>query len=542
MRILVRVLALVLLPALATSAVADVAAVKVGPNSQRAVARPTCAPYPEAKPALLGKVYRVPASECDVADLTIAVRGLGEFRSVYDPAPGTKKIAKVSDDQFVDPVIAQLRRRAALLPQNEPLKILIFAHGGLVSHGNAIKSAEALAPAMMSDGFAPIFLVWNSDFPTSYRDRLCCVRDGLQEQGFSPVTTTGRLIGDVLASGARTPQNLGGQFLRFRDSVVIKRGNKYYLVEGEERADSADGMCAALNRLDCPSIVFPPYATEAALNGRSRSMGRELNYAFLAPVRFAATLVGPEVGANAWHNMVRRTRMAFQRTAPASRGEACETRPDPQGGAGFAVFFDRLACELVYHDKSWKIRDSNGRLVPVELHMYGHSMGALVANEALWLHPELPWTEVVYMAAASTIRDFRMTAAPALAKQGKTRFYNLVLHPLNESRELFMGGLAPQGSLLEWIDEMFEGPRSPDERTLGKWNNLRTTMALIPGDVRSRTTIRVFAKARTRGNECGEPPITRTAAREDGRCHPVMHGEFNEFSFWRRSYLDGLAR
>lgn len=533
--------ALVLLSAGGTAA----AVAKVGPNSQRPEPSATCTAYPGVDPDIYGRVYRVPKTNCDVADMTIAVRGLGTFRSVYDPRPASARVGgsilEISADEAIEPVIKRLRDQARLLAPGKPLKILIFAHGGLVSHDNALASAESLAPAILADGFQPVFLVWNSDFWTSYRDRLCCVRDGLQDDEFSPVSTVGRFGGDVAAGAVRSPQNFGGQMLRFRDSVITRSGTKYYLIEGEERATHPEGMCAALNGLACPTLVFPAYANEAELNGRARSMGREINYTLLAPVRGVATLVGPEIGANAWHNMVRRTRMPFQRTAPvAAPGADCANQPDPESVAGFAVFFDRLACELGRTEGRWV--DSEGGPVSVEIHMYGHSMGALVANEAMWLHPELPWTEVTYMAAASTIRDFRMTAVPTLSRHPGTKFYNLVLHPLNESRELFKGGLAPQGSLLEWIDEMFEGPRSPDERTLGKWNNLRTTMALIPADVRTRMTIRVFAKSRDAGTECGLPPNGQKAKKEDGRCHPVVHGEFNEFSFWRRSYLDGLAR
>lgn len=523
------------------------AAVKVGLNSQRPVPTETCEAYPDVPAAPDGPIYRVPAWECDVSDMTVAVYEEGRFRPSYGSRDAIDTAARdekgVSADTVIDPVIDRLRLKASRVGKDQPLRILFFAHGGMVSHAAAIESAERLAPAIQTDGFAPVFLVWNSDFPTSYGNRLCCVRDGERDRSHAITSAPSRLFGDVVASFARAPQNFGGQLLRFNESVIRQNGKKYYLTPGEELADHEDGLCAQLAHTDCPTIVFPPYDlgageadAEATLNGRGAGPRRGATYTLLMPTRMAGTFVLPEAGANAWNNMVRRTRMPFQRsTVPAASTvteAGCKNIPDKENAAGFAVFFDRLACEL---GSDRTIRASDGRLVPVELYFYGHSMGALVGNETLALHPELPWKEVVYMAAASTIRDFRLSAVPTLLRHGDARFYNLTLHPLNESRELVMGGIAPQGSLLEWIDEMFEGPRSPDERMLGKWNNLKRTFPLIPADVRRRTTIRVFPKSDANLGGCIEAPTGGDIV----RCHPVTHGEFNKFSFWRRPYREG---
>jgi hypothetical protein len=52
------------------------------------------------------------------------------------------------------------------------------------------------------------------------------------------------------------------------------------------------------------------------------------------------------------------------------------------------------------------------------------------------------------------------------------RLYNLSLHPKAEARDLEVSGAAPVGSLLEWIDDIFETPVTPIERTMGKWENI----------------------------------------------------------------------
>jgi hypothetical protein len=52
------------------------------------------------------------------------------------------------------------------------------------------------------------------------------------------------------------------------------------------------------------------------------------------------------------------------------------------------------------------------------------------------------------------------------------RFYDLTLHQDWDAREIEVEGAAPMGSLLEWIDDIFETPLTPIDRTLGKWENV----------------------------------------------------------------------
>ena len=78
-------------------------------------------------------------------------------------------------------------------------------------------------------------------------------------------------------------------------------------------------------------------------------------------------------------------------------------------------------------------------------------MGAIIANEIVRVFPKLPYKNIVYMGAASSIRDFRMSVEPVLQSDShpNLRFYNLSLHPYAEVYEINRGGLSPLGSLLE---------------------------------------------------------------------------------------------
>ena len=161
------------------------------------------------------------------------------------------------------------------------------------------------------------------------------------------------------------------------------------------------------------------------------------------------------------------------------------------------------------------------------------------------------------MAAADSVRDFRsniatlMTCPPGDRTQrclpDDVIFHGLMLHPLAESHDLEFKGLLPEGSLLEWIDEMFGGPRSIDDRTFGKWTNVEMGMAFLPAQARDRMYFRVFpAQTNLRDGDAEEQKVYRAEctlapdtpdAAPPVRCHPIKHGEFTSYSFWRNSFV-----
>ncbi len=558
-----------------------------------------CAPYAKNPEAL--KVYALPslaaddkAGRCNVTSMALAVHKLGEFRNIYGPETAEGAVAPSS---VIDPVIDGLKRQAsALCPRTQAdckpvFKILIFAHGGLVSHAGGVLGAESMAPGMLADGYAPVFLIWNSDFGTAYVDRLCCVRDGQEDSRYAAYFVPIRLGGDVAASGARAAENFGQQLIRFKESVVDRGPNQYFL-----QGDDLSKLCLTLQPGPCPDLAspkiiypFPGLSPDAQdLNGLDQPViEKSAGYVATLPLRVVATTVLPASGAEAWDNMVRRTRLALQEPESTSQNPNCAARTreseanssqrhggadqkrefyrfHPMGEGAFATFFDRLECEI---DANAFV-DAQNRPVAVELYFYGHSMGALVGNELLVQHPNLPWRRIVYMAAATPVRDFRLMVAPMLDcdvrrwtqpcwptpapdPSAGVHFYSLMLHPLAESHDLEAHGAVPEGSLLEWIDEMFGGPKSVDDRMLGKWTNAEKMLTMFTPSERRRMTFRVFpAQERTAGGDPVEakafgaectpgpadypPPSVST-----DRCHPIMHGEFAAYSFWRDDFLCG---
>ncbi len=543
------------------------------------------------------KLYSPGATVCDARNMILATRrakkGVLQFRNIY----GSKRTISPSD--AIRPVVSGLVARASKVEGNQPFKILIFAHGGLVNHAGAVESAQSLAPGMVKDGFAPVFLVWNSDFGTAYLDRLCCVRDGERDKSgygyFFPVRT----LADIGSSVPKSLEHFGRQAVRWHKGGPTRKPDSIYHI-GVKRdwldwnipgtgsdgkpsyendapstrlanLDEREWICLSLSQIECPTIVYPPKGIRQ--NPTSKCCGPSLRFATGLPGSVVSTALASEVGAKSWDDMVRRTRLGFQSPTtllkiPTKTG--CEA-PDPVDSrvGAYAIFFDRMVCELSLCPEAKGLedplkpcifRDKAGRAIPrerIELHFYGHSMGALVANEALGQYPDLPWKKVVYMAAANSIRDFRLMAGPVIAeKQIKT--YSLMLHPLNETREIEAFGMVPQGSLLEWIDEMFEGPRSLDDKTMGKWVNIQKVMYLLPPKLRQQMTFRVFPRQVSFGlglsgdesskssslveldcvgaNEYGKSFVRNR--RSVTRCHPISHGDFTNYSFWRDAYLE----
>src|SRR4029077_10737052 len=107
----------------------------------------------------------------------------------------------------------------------------------------------------------------------------------------------------------------------------------------------------------------------------------------------------------------------------------------------------------------------------IEFDIYAHSMGSMVTNEAFAEFPDLRATNIVFMAAACSMRQFANTTGRHITACG-TPFYNLSLHPRAELDEIEAFGVPVRGSLLTWIDEFFESPPSFGDRTLGTFENI----------------------------------------------------------------------
>nr|VFK17593.1 MAG: hypothetical protein BECKLFY1418C_GA0070996_103320 [Candidatus Kentron sp. LFY] len=277
--------------------------------------------------------------------------------------------------------------------------------------------------------------------------------------------------------------------------------------------------------------------------GNTPSIGKRLQLslaAFLKPITtpFACTLPKP-----AWDVMLRRTNTVFRRE--------CDFNEDSgygkQGTGALSVFLrkfeDRFKNEL--REKS------------IEITLIGHSMGAIIVNKMINLHPDLPYRNIVHMASADSMRNFIEIVVPYMKKHDYVNFYSLSLHPKNENREENYGGVVPSGSLLVWIDNMYTTPETIMDRRSGRWDNMKRVIHMISAakeDGRSKLPAVMpvdMPKCQAmddKGTKVSEQlsaeitkaPLDRMHFKVFGignTCEPQEHGGFDEYDgFWNKPY------
>lgn len=225
---------------------------------------------------------------------------------------------------------------------------------------------------------------------------------------------------------------------------------------------------------------------------------------------------------------MRRSRITVRRAREFDADPAgAPPSPDPdypEGTAAFSKFFADLQ-NCARPQASGAPRPCLGgpamaaRSADMKLTVIGHSMGTIVLDELIPIYHRLDYRNIVYMASAASIRDFRHSVVPLIEARPAVRFYNLSLHPMADAREVAGYGVVQSGSLLEWIDDMYEQPRTMMDRTLGKWRNVRLAKHVFPSAAQRRMIFKVFGFRPEEGVR-GQPGYRPG--------DPVRHGEFND--------------
>lgn len=260
--------------------------------------------------------------------------------------------------------------------------------------------------------------------------------------------------------------------------------------------------------------IWAPVIPRKTTNPRGRVARSVVNAASWLPLKVFGLMLLDAIGTPGWENMRRRTKTMFQQ--PYSANEFSREGPvAPKPGAA-AILFDSLQSLQLYGTGKFD--------TPVRITLIGHSMGAIIANEALRTHDSLEVANVVFMAGALSLRDFQLGTLPYLRRHESTQFYNLTLHPLSDLRESAFLGFAPYGSLLAWLDGYLDHPESELDRVMGKYQNTTEAAAIIKGDVRARVHLKAFGYRDSTG--CGDKGL------------PYKHGHFNEpgVPYWKPAF------
>lgn len=411
-------------------------------------------------------------------------------------------------------------------------QIMIFVHGGLNSLGSGLDRAPLVGEIKNNTSakqYFPIFIDWDSGLMSSYGEHLVIIRQGKQEPLYGPMTAPFTLLEDVGRSATRFPLAWYHQIATDWKSLTFP--NQPYTTDCSTATydhwmhpeiQSQNALYCAL-RKDTSSSALKVSLDEAkeADWKKTKMLGRFFSYWISMPLKYSIVPIIDGFGKPSWDNMVRRTLNMYRTPEEFDLrkeiGKVNEIPEDVETLAGEKIRIKETGALAKF---LYKLDDFIGKnSEEYEVTLVGHSMGTIVLSEFFRSHKNYKYlsasvSNIVYMAAASSIRDFKDAVIPFMQNYNKNaKFYNLTLHPLNDSGEANWQYLdvVPRGSLLEWIDNFLTTPATPLDRTLGKWENIIQATHVIPEDVRPRVTLKGFG--------VGDKSTTG----------PQVHGQFDDF-------------
>jgi pimeloyl-ACP methyl ester carboxylesterase len=388
-------------------------------------------------------------------------------------------------------------------------RILIFVHGGLNSYSVSLGRVKEDTPKITATNYYPLFINWDSGLISSYLEHLWLVRQGEVHPVWGPLTSPLYLMADLGRAVTRAP--IVWYYQVTSDLTTVARYETPYFSATNRLRAKATNSSVIDNHL------------KLWIGGDERSgagkFWRGTSYVITFPLKLLTAPLIDALGKSAWDNMSRRTQTMFRTPDEFTSPDSTNAIHTARKRAGEPARGD--VARLMQALDELTVTNAPGRY---SITLIGHSMGTIVANEIIREHPDLPYTNIVYMAAACTVCDFAQSVVPCLEHHAtNAHFFNLTLHPIAEAEEAqwYVLDITPRGSLLEWIDNFLSEPRTVPERTLGEWNNIVATTALIPADVARRTRIKAFPV----GPKDRVPPNT-----------PQVHGDFSDEPYWNPSF------
>ncbi len=440
--------------------------------------------------------------------------------------------------------------------------VLLWVHGGNNFITGAIKRADELSKPISDDGYYPVSICWSSNIPSAWWEQMRYVRNGVyfkgQNDAWAIVTAPVYIATDIITAIVRFPRTAldklystlkpvaphaydkikAGQFryqaLQARERQFGYRSADpdtriYYEKEGQvviQQKPSSEGskVIGRAPKKVTPDEVaakwWPLYAKDKPMTvsqGKyaptiGDSTGRVASYFATLPTKTAVLSVFATLGESSWDMLNRRCKAMIHHTnsfRPDGQATFNETDADlhdseTTGVGALAVFLRRLELFCREHPD-------------IKVVAIGHSMGAIVLNEAIRSFPRVPYRDIVYMAAACSVRDFDASVVPYLRAHKQTQFYNLCLNPRAEDREDNLYDLVPRGSFLVWIDEFLNHPQSFPDRTLGNFENVMLASKMFHPKVHGQLHMSAM------GAGPGQPD-------------PQKHGDFSAKEFWKEEF------
>jgi pimeloyl-ACP methyl ester carboxylesterase len=385
-------------------------------------------------------------------------------------------------------------------------RVVLFFHGGLNLQVDGMARADRLNKyGEIYDIPHIVYVNWQSSFLSSYRDRLFAIREGkdyrsrgLVKNTATKMTSPLYLAGDLVSSIGRLPISLERQL-----ATGIQSSNPW---RNDDIDDVQKEIESLKTRKHLPHFEF--------VENQPPHLSYILPSWLLYPFRIVTTPLVDGFGGPSWDVMQRRTTIMYEREVGKSHGG--ENHQGPLYTLGVALS-EKLGSTTNYSG---------------HFDLIGHSMGAILGSEFLRRFPGIHFNNVVFMAAACRVRDITDGVMPYLAdkRNRDTQYFHLMLHPKAEIRESSAFHIAPEGSLLVWLDQMFEKPDASLDRMAGRYINMGLTvrfieqeaMRLDPG-LGQRMYFKTF-------------PYVRGGLTNG----PMKHGDFGKYEFWdKRFWMPG---
>ena len=461
------------------------------------------------------------------------------------------------------------------IDQKHPEELVIYIHGGLNNIDGAIAKSALLADVLDAEHKYFIGICWNSNLMPTYDAHLLAVREGLHQKEKAIVTAPAMLLADVGGAAARFPLNLIDflyQDAYTTDPTAFTRTKLARARYNQIKNAYYDNPSNAVNRM----VVFQARDERSKFDKWFIDFGR---WALTYPVKAGSTIALDWLGIQPWKNMLRRTRTMFERESEFIPDLTYDQATKLEHFLGKTTPVPTFIDQLNYSGRKgamWHFGDQAQRNLVVRdgvtqptVTIIGHSMGAIVAADLLHRFHRLPVDNLILMAAACSINDFKNKIVPYLEEQDfrerivarapttsamcgpivKTHVFNLCLNDEAEHIEPNPGqlDLSQRGSQLTWIDTLYQTPESENDRTFGRWINAVLATDDLPKDVIPRITIKGFGLDRQRREN--SPVYTAAPGSAKEIDEPTKHGEFSRydqgrsklksnFRFWDRQYRE----
>lgn len=417
-----------------------------------------------------------------------------------------RSLSKLELAHYLDELLHSLKNHGGGIEEGEPARILLYLHGGMnVSAKTIQRAVEHTLLVEDESDFYPIYINWRSSLISSYGQHLVNKRQG-RNLPWSPrgwAMSPLYLLADVGRAVVRAPIVWVNQVVSDAESMTWTKKSKkidQHVKNLEARTESAS------------DIQLGGFRKGADDRRNREQVGYFTAYVVTFIPKLASSMFIDAMGTSSWEAMLRRTEAGFHREPP---GEFPTAPRKPRTHGDIAVFLSALQQHI----------DASSR--DYEVTLVGHSMGTILLNQIIREYPDLPIKNIVYMAAACSIKDYEDTVYPYLDKHEDTTVYHLTLHRMADVRErmtkLGKLDLPPRGSLLVWIDNYLETPHTERDLTAGRMSNL--SQALLSDTPWSDVYPQVFAREFSVGYSHRETD-------------PQKHGDFGSWHYWKDACWD----